>query len=69
MSLTVNGIGGALAALALVAVIVFGASRSAFLAGPVSAQAPVKSQRKCRNRSRSWPVIWPDVRSPNPARL
>ena len=43
MSLTVNGIGGALAALALVAVIVFGASRSAFLAGPVSAQAPVQS--------------------------
>ncbi len=46
MSLTVNKVGGVLAALALVAVIVFGASRSAilagFLAGSVSAQAPAK---------------------------
>ena len=42
MSLTVNKVGGVLAALALVAVIVFGASRSAILAGSVSAQAPAK---------------------------
>ena len=40
MSLTVNGIGGALAAFALVAVIAFGASRSAV---PVSTEAPAKA--------------------------
>ena len=43
MSLTVNGIGGALAAFALVAVIAFGASRSANLAGSVSTEAPAKA--------------------------
>ena len=42
MSLTVNKVGGILAALVLVAVIAFGASRSANLAGSVSAQAPAK---------------------------
>ena len=43
MSLTVNKVGGILAALVLVAVIAFGASRSANLAGPVSAQEPEKA--------------------------
>ena len=40
MSLTVNKVGGILAALVLVAVIAFGASRSAV---PVSTEAPAKA--------------------------
>ena len=43
MSLTVNKVGGVLAAFALVAVIAFGASRSANLAGSVSTEAPAKA--------------------------